>query len=112
MEPTEFTKKLGHRIRSLRTARKLSQEKFAEKAGLHPTYVSEIELGKANASISVFASLASGLDMTLSELVETQGHLEDMAIVNFVSQVRGLDDRQKKVFLEIAEAVLKGMREF
>lgn len=112
MENTKFLKILGYRIRSIRNSRGLSQEKFAEVAGVHPTYVSEIELGKANASIGVFERIASGLGMTLSELVETEAKDEDNDFMNFVSNVRILDARQRKVFIETAEAVLKGMREF
>jgi transcriptional regulator with XRE-family HTH domain len=112
METTEFSKKLGQRIRTLRVSKGLSQEKLAEKAGLHPTYVSEIELGKANASISIFARLSDGLGMMLSELVEVEGREEDIAIIDFVSQIRALDERQRKVYLETAAAVLKGMKEF
>lgn len=112
MEITEFSKKLGQRIRTLRLGRGLSQEKLAEKAGLHPTYVSEIELGKANASISIFDRLSTGLEMTLSELVEVEGREEDTDIIDFVSQIRALDERQRRVYLETAAAVLKGMKEF
>ncbi len=50
--------------------------------------------------------------MTLSELVETEAKDEDNDFMNFVSNVRILDARQRKVFIETAEAVLKGMREF
>jgi transcriptional regulator with XRE-family HTH domain len=111
MEPTEITRSLGQRIRSLRQARGLSQESLAEQAGsgLHPTYVSEIELGKANVSISTLVSLAAGLKMTLPELVEFQPSDEDAAIVDLVSLVRSLDERQREVFLEAARAMLKGM---
>jgi transcriptional regulator with XRE-family HTH domain len=112
MVTTDFLKVLGQRIRFLRQAKGLSQEKLAETAGIHPTYVSEIELGKANASISIFDHLATGLGVTLPDLVKTQDLDEDFVFMEFMSQVRSLDDRHRKVFLETAEAVLKGMREF
>jgi transcriptional regulator with XRE-family HTH domain len=112
METTEFLKILGYRIRAIRNSRGLSQEKFAEVAGVHPTYVSEIELGKANASIGVFERIANGLGMTLSELVETNNKDDDNDFMNFVSMVRMLDVRQRKVFIETADALLKGMKEF
>lgn len=113
MKPTDFTKEMGQRIRSLRLARGLSQEKLAEATGTtHPTYISEIELGKANASISIFNQLAKGLGMSLSELVEMGDRANDAALTDFIDQVRMLDDRQRKIYLEAAEAVLKGMKEF
>ncbi|MDA2925645.1 helix-turn-helix domain-containing protein [Acidobacteria bacterium AH-259-G07] len=40
--------RLGERVRHLRTHLGWSQEKLAEKAGLHPTYVGGIERGERN----------------------------------------------------------------
>ena len=110
MENTEFLKMLGYRIRTLRNLRGLSQEKFAEIAGVHPTYISEIELGKTNASIGVFEQVANGIGITLSELVDVKAGEE--ALLKFISQLRSLDERQRKIFIETAEAVLKGMQKF
>ncbi len=59
--------------RSVRRARKqigLSQEDFAERAGIHRTYVSSIELGKVSVGIEVANQLAVALGKRLSELVK------------------------------------------
>lgn len=48
----------------------LSQEDFAEKAGIHRTYVSSIELGKVSVGIEVANQLAFALGKRLSELVK------------------------------------------
>jgi transcriptional regulator with XRE-family HTH domain len=47
----------------------LSQESFAERANVHRTYISSVELGKVNVGIEVANSLASALGIRLSELV-------------------------------------------
>jgi transcriptional regulator with XRE-family HTH domain len=47
----------------------LSQEDFAERANVHRTYISSIELGKVNVGIEVANALASALGLKLSELV-------------------------------------------
>jgi transcriptional regulator with XRE-family HTH domain len=47
----------------------LSQEEFAERAHVHRTYVSSIELGKVNIGIEVANSIAAALGLRLSELV-------------------------------------------
>ena len=47
----------------------MSQEDFAEKAGIHRTYVSSIELGKVNVGIEIANHLALALGKRLSELV-------------------------------------------
>lgn len=57
----------------MRRARKqigLSQEDFAERAGIHRTYVSSIELGKVSVGIEVANQLAVALGKRLSELVK------------------------------------------
>lgn len=63
-----ITKKLGNRIRELRTQIGLSQEKFAQKIGMDRTYFASVELGKRNISIINLEKIADGLDVTLSEL--------------------------------------------
>jgi len=47
----------------------LSQEEFAEKANVHRTYISSIELGKVSVGIEVANELAVALQMRLSDLV-------------------------------------------
>jgi transcriptional regulator with XRE-family HTH domain len=47
----------------------LSQEKFAERANVHRTYISSVELGKVSVRIEVANALASALGMKLSDLI-------------------------------------------
>lgn len=68
---TRFSRqKFGRAVRRTREAIGLSQEDFAEKAGIHRTYVSSIELGKVSVGIEVANQLAIALGKRLSELVE------------------------------------------
>jgi transcriptional regulator with XRE-family HTH domain len=60
---------LGRAIRREREKLGLSQEDFAEKANVHRTYVSSIELGKVSVGIEVANELAMALRMRLSDLV-------------------------------------------
>lgn len=62
-------KKFGLVIRKKRHALGLSQESFAEKAQIHRTYVSDIELGKVNIGIGVAAKIADALGQSLSLLI-------------------------------------------
>lgn len=47
----------------------LSQEQFAERANVHRTYISSIELGKVSVGIEVANEVATALGMRLSELI-------------------------------------------
>ena len=66
MKPIE--KAFGLTVRKLRTRLGLSQEDFADKAGIHRTYVSAIELGKVQVSISVAMKLATALEVSVAKL--------------------------------------------
>ena len=55
----------GRAIRRERETLGLSQEEFAERADVHRTYVSSIELGKVSVGIEVAHALARALGMKL-----------------------------------------------
>lgn len=66
----EALKALGEAIRSRRgEIDGLSQEGLADLAGMHRTYVSEIERGLRNPSYRNLFKLAAALEMPLSELI-------------------------------------------
>jgi XRE family transcriptional regulator, regulator of sulfur utilization len=60
---------LGDIIREHRKAKKLTQERLAELADSHWTYISEIENGHRNPGIDVLRRIAKGLSVPLSRLV-------------------------------------------
>lgn len=62
--------RFGARIRELRKEEGLSQEKLAELAELHRTYVSGVERGERNASLTSIARIANALNVSLSKLFE------------------------------------------
>lgn len=60
----------GELVRKYRLKLKLSQEILAEKADIHRTYVSDIELGKVDISISVAYKLAKALNLSFNRLIK------------------------------------------
>jgi transcriptional regulator with XRE-family HTH domain len=60
--------KFGLRVKELRTAAGLSQEKLAEKADLHRTYISSIELGNRNVALENIERIALALDVNIQDL--------------------------------------------
>ena len=56
-------------VRRLREAKGVSQEAFAFEAGIHRTYVSDIERGARNPTITVVERLAESLGVTASDLL-------------------------------------------
>jgi transcriptional regulator with XRE-family HTH domain len=67
---TEFSRRsFGVAVRRERERRGLSQEDFAERANVHRTYISSVELGKVNVGVEVANQLALALGLRLSDLV-------------------------------------------
>ena len=61
---------LGKRVRVLRVSRGWSQERLADEAGMHRTYMWGIEQGARNPSLRHLANLAYALGVPLQSLFE------------------------------------------
>ena len=55
---SDIAKIIGQRIRNYRTQKGLSQEKLAELAGCHPTYIGQLERGEKNATLESVEKIA------------------------------------------------------
>ena len=62
--------RLGTNLRNLRTAKGWSQEQFAFEAGIHRTYISDLERGARNPTISVLEKLATSLGVRAGTLLD------------------------------------------
>ena len=63
-----ITEQLGHRIKELRNATGLSQERFALQIEMDRTYFASVEAGRRNISICNIKKIADGLGVSLSDL--------------------------------------------
>jgi transcriptional regulator with XRE-family HTH domain len=68
MRENDIRKRFGARVRQLRTDRGWSQEAFADRAGLHRTYVGSVERGEQNLSLVNIEKVAATLGVSLAEL--------------------------------------------
>lgn len=59
---------LGNRIRELRKANNLSQQKLAYMVNVERSYLAKVEQGKRNPSIDFVEKVADGLGIRLSDL--------------------------------------------
>ena len=61
---------LGQRIKALRAERQLQQRQLAEKAGLTPSMLSQIESGRLTPSLPTLGKLAGALGVSIASLFE------------------------------------------
>jgi transcriptional regulator with XRE-family HTH domain len=61
--------RFGKRLKDVREEVGISQEKLAEEANLHRTYVSSVERGKRNISLVNIERLAAALGVSMGELM-------------------------------------------
>lgn len=63
-----ITEKFGRRIKELRNAKGISQEKFALSIDMDRTYYASVETGNRNISLNNIEKIANGFGITLEEL--------------------------------------------
>ena len=66
----EVRRRLGLKLQELRKAKGWSQEEFADRANLHRTYISAVERGVRNPTITVVEKLATALGVTIGTLAD------------------------------------------
>jgi transcriptional regulator with XRE-family HTH domain len=59
---------LGAAIKRLRINARMSQQELAASAGVHRTYVSDVENGRRNVTLEILYRISSGLGVKLSKL--------------------------------------------
>ena len=69
----------GRHVRQIRLRRDETQEEVAHRAGIHVTYLSGIERGVRNPSLTSICALAAGLGVPVRELFEFEAESTDSA---------------------------------
>ena len=65
----DIRKRVGENVRRLRTEAGLSQEQFAFEADMHRTYVSGVERGVRNPTVTVLERMAKALKVKPEQLI-------------------------------------------
>jgi transcriptional regulator with XRE-family HTH domain len=66
----KILKYFGNNIKKIRQLNNLSQEKLAEKANLHRTYIGMIERGEKNITLLNIVKIAKALNIKITELLK------------------------------------------
>ena len=70
MRNVDTVKKLGHKVRIIRTDRGLTQETLAEKADLNRSFIGLLERGKTNVTIKNIEAIANALEIDIKNLFD------------------------------------------
>lgn len=114
---SEIGKKIGQRIRELRTQRpeRWTQEEIAERAQISVSFLSMIERGERVAHVETLASIASALGVSLGELFagteQTPAQTEDLLRpLSEFARARGLTAGDVDKLLGVARAMFTSPR--
>jgi transcriptional regulator with XRE-family HTH domain len=75
----QLKRDLGRAVKELRAIAGITQEELANRTGLHPTYISDIERGARNPSFVVLVRLVGGLEMPVGDLGAAYDRVSDSA---------------------------------
>lgn len=100
---------LGERIRQKRKDSHLTQETFAEKAGISVNTVSRIEGGQAAMSIEIFAKLVEILDADANELLGRNPEEMGNPAHRMFSRVKNLRPKEQKIVIQTMSALMDGI---
>lgn len=64
-----FSSAVGREIRARRSVLKISQESLASRAGLHRTYISDVEAGRRNLTLRSLLRISKALEFLPSDLL-------------------------------------------
>lgn len=66
----DYSKRLGENLKRIRTKKGITQIEIAKELGADRSFVSNIENGKTNPTLSTIANLAKALDVQVNELLK------------------------------------------
>ncbi|MGG4501295.1 helix-turn-helix domain-containing protein [Paenibacillus polymyxa] len=107
----ELRKQIGTRIRAIRNAKGLTQQKLADIASLDYRYIGALERGERNFSIDTLEKVLTALNVSISELMFSEEHMtaDEMirqeAIDEFVALTSRLNEEQIRILSRVSKEV-------
>ncbi|MBB6019525.1 transcriptional regulator with XRE-family HTH domain [Paenibacillus sp. JGP012] len=96
---------IGTRIRAMRNAKGLTQQKLADIAGLDYRYIGALERGERNFSIDTLEKVLNALDVDIIQLIpnelKNETNIKQEAIDSFIFGLGNLSNDQIKTIQKI-----------
>ena len=105
---------LGERIRKRRQEMKLSQESFAEKAGISVNTVSRIEGGQTAMSVEIFRKMIEILETDANILLgKEEGDTERQESVQEVLyRFQKMEWKEQKIIMQTIDSLIDSLNEY
>ena len=65
-----ITQTIGRKLRQYRQKQGYSQEALADRAGLHPTYIGQVERGEKNITVETLGKITAALEIPITAVFE------------------------------------------
>lgn len=102
-------KQLGKRIKELRRAKNLKQEQLAEKIGVEPATISNIECGRNYPTIRTLENILSTLDSSFQEVFNFE-HVNEKSIL--INELKTYIDNADEKEIEFLYKTAKNLKQF
>ncbi len=105
----KIKKSFGARIKSIREAKGLTQEKLAEKVDMNTVYLSNIERGKENPTLNLLIKISTSLNVEMWELFDFKHEASSKALREMLKKFANeIDDEEKlKTAVRVVRAIIK-----
>ena len=100
--------KIGQKIRKVRKAHGMSQEKLAEMVNISTTHMSHIETGNTKLSLSVFVDIAAALEVSTDDLLDTPSNAS-ISLAEIASVLERCSVQESKVIADVVRATKLSM---
>ena len=99
---------LGKRIQSLREDRRLTQEDIEEKTGINARYLSSIECGNRNVTMSTLEKIAKGLDIEIYELfLYKKGESREESLRRAIDKLaKEADSKKLQIYFDVMRGIM------
>ena len=105
---------LGERIRKRRQEMKLSQESFAEKAGISVNTVSRIEGGQTAMSVEIFRKMIEILETDANVLLgkEGGGIEKQESVQEVLYRIQKMQWKEQKIIMQTIDSLIDSFNEY
>ena len=105
---------LGERIRKRRQEMKLSQESFAEKAGISVNTVSRIEGGQTAMSVEIFRKMIEILETDANLLLGIEGGGTEKleSIQEVLYRIQKMEWKEQKIIMQTIDSLIDSLNEY